>query len=75
MSFTDRLDAVPLPKGFTSPPPPQIKQEPREVPRIIGRIVTISGGITGGGDSENSRKNYARREVYPLIKHLTLDAK
>ncbi|GAA0138800.1 hypothetical protein LIER_34982 [Lithospermum erythrorhizon] len=33
-------------------------------PRATGRIDTISGGIVGGGDSCNSRKNYYRRAVY-----------
>ncbi|GAA0148429.1 hypothetical protein LIER_36718 [Lithospermum erythrorhizon] len=32
--------------------------------RLTGRIDTIFGGCAGGGDSWNSRKNYARREVY-----------
>ncbi|GAA0169300.1 hypothetical protein LIER_23818 [Lithospermum erythrorhizon] len=45
-----------------SPPPLRIKREPQEVPRLIGHIDTISGGIEGGGDSRNSRKNYTRRE-------------
>ncbi|GAA0158188.1 hypothetical protein LIER_38599 [Lithospermum erythrorhizon] len=45
---------------------PRIKPEPHEVPRITGHIDTIFGGIIGGGDSQNSRKNYARREVYCL---------
>ncbi|GAA0173156.1 hypothetical protein LIER_26829 [Lithospermum erythrorhizon] len=33
-------------------------------PRLAGRIDTILGGRAGGGDSRNSRKNYARRDVY-----------
>ncbi|GAA0170107.1 hypothetical protein LIER_24445 [Lithospermum erythrorhizon] len=37
-----------------------------EPPPLAGRINTIGGGIVGGGDSRNSRKNYARREVYSI---------
>ncbi|GAA0147330.1 hypothetical protein LIER_07057 [Lithospermum erythrorhizon] len=33
-------------------------------PRATGRIDTISGGISGGGDFYNSRKNYSMRAVY-----------
>ncbi|GAA0138635.1 hypothetical protein LIER_00342 [Lithospermum erythrorhizon] len=47
-----------------SPPLPRIKLEPQEVPRLTRRINTISGDIARVGDSRNSRKNYARREVY-----------
>ncbi|GAA0185116.1 hypothetical protein LIER_32404 [Lithospermum erythrorhizon] len=42
MSFTDRVDVVPLPKGFVLPQ------------------------FTQFGDSRNSRKTYARREVYSI---------
>ncbi|GAA0138377.1 hypothetical protein LIER_00134 [Lithospermum erythrorhizon] len=55
-------------QNHRSPPPPQVKPEPAEVPRLTGRIDTISSGIAGGGDSRNSRKNYARREVYQSTK-------
>ncbi|GAA0172293.1 hypothetical protein LIER_26145 [Lithospermum erythrorhizon] len=48
-----------------SPPPPQVKLEPAELPRLTGRIDTISGGIVEGGDSRNSRKAYAR-QIYSI---------
>ncbi|GAA0149221.1 hypothetical protein LIER_36888 [Lithospermum erythrorhizon] len=65
----------PMRQNRRSPLPdnrPRIKQEPQEVPQIIGRIHTISGGIAGGGNSRNSRKNYARREVYSLNQAIKL---
>ncbi|GAA0145173.1 hypothetical protein LIER_05426 [Lithospermum erythrorhizon] len=49
-----------------SPPPPQVKPEPSDPPRLTGRIDTISGGPAGGGDSRNSRKGYARRSIYAI---------
>ncbi|GAA0161973.1 hypothetical protein LIER_18168 [Lithospermum erythrorhizon] len=49
-----------------SPPPPQVKPEPSDLPRLTGRIDTISGGSAGGGDSRNSRKGYARRSIYAI---------
>ncbi|GAA0162448.1 hypothetical protein LIER_18538 [Lithospermum erythrorhizon] len=45
---------------------PKVKREQLEAPPVTGRINTISGGIAGGGDSRNSRKSYAIREVYSL---------
>ncbi|GAA0144064.1 hypothetical protein LIER_35866 [Lithospermum erythrorhizon] len=36
-------------------------------PPIAERIATILGGIYGGGDSRNSRKKYAHREVYAIV--------
>ncbi|GAA0185655.1 hypothetical protein LIER_32943 [Lithospermum erythrorhizon] len=35
-------------------------------PRITGRIDTISGGIASGGDTSNTRRKYARRDVYEM---------
>ncbi|GAA0184390.1 hypothetical protein LIER_31678 [Lithospermum erythrorhizon] len=47
-----------------SPPRGENRNRLDPAPRLGGRIDTISGGCAGGGDSRNSRKNYARREVY-----------
>ncbi|GAA0143094.1 hypothetical protein LIER_03855 [Lithospermum erythrorhizon] len=66
MSFTYRLDKDNQCQNRRSPPPLQIKAEPAELPRLTGRIDTIFGGITGGGDSRNSRKGYARRQIYSI---------
>ncbi|GAA0144017.1 hypothetical protein LIER_42785 [Lithospermum erythrorhizon] len=46
-------------------------QNPESPRRVTGRIDTISGGLAGGGDISNSRKQYARdkftgHSVYPL---------
>ncbi|GAA0166191.1 hypothetical protein LIER_21405 [Lithospermum erythrorhizon] len=49
-----------------SPPPPQVKPEPSDLPRLTSCIDTISGGPVGGGDSRNSRKGYARRLIYAI---------
>ncbi|GAA0166382.1 hypothetical protein LIER_21546 [Lithospermum erythrorhizon] len=54
------------------PPLPQIKAEPAELPRLTGRIDTIFGGVAGGGDSRNSKKNYARRQIYSISQNLAL---
>ncbi|GAA0173861.1 hypothetical protein LIER_27380 [Lithospermum erythrorhizon] len=45
---------------------PRIKNEQQEAPLVTGRIDTIAGDRAGGGDSINSRKMYARREVYSI---------
>ncbi|GAA0162607.1 hypothetical protein LIER_39441 [Lithospermum erythrorhizon] len=42
-------------------------------PRKTGRIDTISGGLAGGGDTSNSRKEYARRVVYRMAPMTTID--
>ncbi|GAA0155812.1 hypothetical protein LIER_13455 [Lithospermum erythrorhizon] len=42
-------------QNHRSPPPPQVKPEPAELPRLTGRIDTIFGGIAGGGDSRKER--------------------
>ncbi|GAA0151484.1 hypothetical protein LIER_10193 [Lithospermum erythrorhizon] len=47
-----------------SPPRENNRNRNDPSPRLAGRIDTIAGGRAGGGDSRNSRNNYARREVY-----------
>ncbi|GAA0171857.1 hypothetical protein LIER_25796 [Lithospermum erythrorhizon] len=42
-------------------------------PRIAGRVDTILGGITGGGDTSNPRRKYAQRSVYALSPMATID--
>ncbi|GAA0176487.1 hypothetical protein LIER_29468 [Lithospermum erythrorhizon] len=46
---------------------PRIKNEPLETPPVTMRIDTMAGGRAGGGNSRNSRKTYARREVYSIV--------
>ncbi|GAA0168134.1 hypothetical protein LIER_40503 [Lithospermum erythrorhizon] len=58
MPFSDRLDSDP--EGGDR----ETDQARPSPPRVTRQIDTISGGIAGGGDSRNARKNYSRREVY-----------
>ncbi|GAA0152567.1 hypothetical protein LIER_11017 [Lithospermum erythrorhizon] len=53
----------PLGRG-ASPPREENRNRRGPLPRLAGHIDTISGGLAGGGDSRNSRKNYSRREVH-----------
>ncbi|GAA0157438.1 hypothetical protein LIER_14706 [Lithospermum erythrorhizon] len=47
-----------------SPPREETRNRRGSLLKLTGHIDTISGGRVGGGDSRNSRKNYARREIY-----------
>ncbi|GAA0174050.1 hypothetical protein LIER_27521 [Lithospermum erythrorhizon] len=43
-----------------------VESEELKTKEMSGRIDTIVGGRAGGGDSQNSSKIYARREVYSI---------
>ncbi|GAA0184977.1 hypothetical protein LIER_32265 [Lithospermum erythrorhizon] len=68
--FIDQENPQDVPRQNCRSPPranhPRIKNEPQEAPLITGRIDTIAGDKARGGDSRNSRKSYARREVYSI---------
>ncbi|GAA0150762.1 hypothetical protein LIER_09627 [Lithospermum erythrorhizon] len=67
MPFTAQRNAVPMPRKAIDTEKESTKRKSelsQKAMRLTGRIVTISGGRAGGGDSRNSRKNYARRQVY-----------
>ncbi|GAA0152927.1 hypothetical protein LIER_11286 [Lithospermum erythrorhizon] len=53
------------PQGRGASPSHEENRNRRDLPlRLTGRIDRISGVRAGRGDSRNSKKNYARREVY-----------
>ncbi|GAA0154201.1 hypothetical protein LIER_12255 [Lithospermum erythrorhizon] len=50
---------------------PRTKNEQPEALPLTGRIDTIARGKAGGGDSRNSRKIYAHREMYSIVETTT----
>ncbi|GAA0162886.1 hypothetical protein LIER_18885 [Lithospermum erythrorhizon] len=54
---------------------PRRNNKPRSLspPQITGRIDKIAGGLLGGGDTSNSRKQYAGRVVYRFAPMATID--
>ncbi|GAA0152875.1 hypothetical protein LIER_11243 [Lithospermum erythrorhizon] len=68
-----RKDKDHSPKKHRRSPQRNVGPKSRSPPRITRCIDTISGGITVGGDTSNSRKQYARRAVYRLATIGTID--
>ncbi|GAA0138364.1 hypothetical protein LIER_00123 [Lithospermum erythrorhizon] len=57
-------DQMGSPRSYREPSPQKYANDRRgndRSPRITGRVDTISGGITGGGDTSNARRKYARK--------------
>ncbi|GAA0168429.1 hypothetical protein LIER_23147 [Lithospermum erythrorhizon] len=61
------------PRQLKGLPRREDSQRSRSPPRITGWINTVLGGLVGGGDTSNSRKQYARRAIYRLAPMTTID--
>ncbi|GAA0171167.1 hypothetical protein LIER_25264 [Lithospermum erythrorhizon] len=66
IKFIGQERGRPQGRGFSPPREREnrVRDKRPSPPLEKGGIDTISGGIAGGGDSRNARKNYSRREVY-----------